>query len=178
MNVRLHHPKDLQRLREISRKERNAKQRDRYRAVLLALEGQRTEAIMRLLDRSRNFVQRWVYAYRDGGIDAICPRRQTGRPRKLTELEEVQLRERMLAGPRPEDAVCSLRGQDIRRIINIEFGVQYSLPAIYVLLHRLGLSSLQPRPRHKKNDPEKMRQWLEEAPLLSKRSEKKDRTKQ
>jgi len=178
MNVEIHHPEDLKQLRGRGQKERNAKQRDRYRAVLLALEGQTTEGIMHTLDRSKNFVQRWVYAYRDGGIDAIRPRRQSGRPRKLTELEEVQFRERMLAGPKPQDAVCSLRGEDARRIIESEFGVQYSLPGGYVLLHRLGLSSLVPRPRHKKNDPEKMCQWLQEAPLLSKESKKKDRAKQ
>jgi transposase len=178
MDVELHCPKDLEELLQRSRKERNAKQRDRYRAVLLALRGQTTEVIMQTLDRSKNFVQRWVYAYRDGGIDAIKARRQTGRPRKLTELEELQFRERMLAGPRPEDPVCSLRGEDARRIIESEFGVQYSLPGVYAILHRLGLSSLVPRPKHKKNDPEKMRQWLEEAPLLSKGSEKRGRTKQ
>jgi len=178
MNVKCHHPKDFQQLRDISRKHHDAKQRDRYRAVLLALQGQTTGAIMNTLDRSKNFVQRWVYAYRDGGIDAIGPRRQSGRPRKLTATEEVQFRERMLAGPRPQDAVCSLRGEDARRILNSEFGVQYSLAGVYVLLHRLGLSSLVPRPRHKKNDPQKMRQWLQEAPLLSKESRKKDRTKQ
>jgi transposase len=178
MNVEIQHPEDLKQLGNRVHTERNAKQRDRYRAVLLALEGQTTEAIMHSLDRSKNFVQRWVYAYRDRGIDAIYPRRQTGRPRKLTELEELQLRERILAGAKPQDAVCSLRGKDARRIIESEFGVEYSLPGVYVLLHRLGLSSLVPRPRHKKNDPKKMRQWLQEAPLLSKESEKKDRIKQ
>jgi transposase len=177
MQVKLHHRGDLKQLRDRGRKERNSKQRDRYRAVLLALEGRSTEAIMHTLDRSKNFVQRWVYAYRDGGIDAIYPRRQTGRPRKLTELEELQLRDRVLAGPKPQDTVCSLRGEDVRSIIESEFGVEYSLPGVYVLLHRMGLSSLVPRPRHKKNDPEKMRQWLQEAPLLSKESEKKDRTR-
>jgi transposase len=177
MNVRLHHPKDLQQLRDISRKQSDAKQRDRYRAVLLALDGHSAEAIMKVLDRSRNFVQRWVYAYRDGGIDAVRPRPQSGRPRKLTASEEMKLRERILAGPREQDAVCSLRGPDIRRIINSEFGVHYSLPAVYVVLHRLGLSCLVPRPKHKKNDPEKMRQWVQEAPLLSRESRKKGRTR-
>jgi len=177
MNVRAHHPNDLKRLSAMSRKETNAKQRDRYRAVLLALEGQSTPAIMTTLDRSRRFVQRWVYLYRDGGIDALCPKRQTGRPRKLTGHEEAQLRERILAGAKPQDAVCSLRGQDIRRILHNKFGVAYSLPAVYVVLHRLGLSCLQPRPRHKKNDLQKMRQWLQDALLLSNESEKNGRTK-
>jgi hypothetical protein len=31
----------------------------------------------------------------------------------------------------------------------------------------LGLSCLTPRPRHRKNDPEQMQQWREQAPLLS-----------
>ncbi len=70
MNVKLRHPEDIQRLGDISHKEHNAKQRDRHRAVLLALQDQTAEAIMISLDRSRNFVQRWVYAYRDGGKDA------------------------------------------------------------------------------------------------------------
>jgi transposase len=96
--------------------------------------------------------------------------------RKLTELEEVKLRECILAGPKTQDADCSLRGKDARRIINEQFDMQYSLPGVYVLLHRLGLSYLVPR--HKKNDPEKMRQWLKEIPLLSKESDKKERTKQ
>jgi transposase len=177
MHVRAHHPNDLKRLSDISRKETDAKQRDRCRAVLLALEGQSTPAIMTTLDRSGRFVQRWVYLYRDGGIDALCPKRQTGHPRKLTGHEEAQLRDRILAGAKPQDAVCSLRGQDIRRIIHSEFGVAYSLPAVYVVLHRLGLSCLQLRPKHKKNDLQKMRQWLQDAPLLSKESEKKGRIK-
>lgn len=177
MDVKPHCSKELGELLKRIRKERDAKQRDRYRAVLLALKGQTTETIMHTLDRSKNFVQRWVYAYRDGGMDAIHPRRHTGRPKKLTSHEEGQLRERILAGPKPQDAVCSLRGKDARRILHEEFGVQYSLPGVYVLLHRLGLSCLVPRPKHKKNNPEKMRQWLQDAPLLSRECEKKSRTK-
>lgn len=44
-------------------KEANAKQRDRLRAVLLALEGKTTAEIMDKLGRNKNFVQRWVYFY-------------------------------------------------------------------------------------------------------------------
>lgn len=45
MNVELRHPKDLKRLCERGRGEHSARQRDHYRAVLLASEGQSTEAI-------------------------------------------------------------------------------------------------------------------------------------
>ncbi len=163
MQISPRNHQDLQQLQDKTRRERNAKQRDRYRAVLLALEGCQTKTIMQMLGRSKNFVQRWSYAYRDGGIDAITPQRPTGRPSKLTEIQEQQLRQRMLGGPTEDDGVCSLRGKDARRIIEQEFGVQYSLAGVYDLLHRLGFSSLQPRPKHRKNGPAAIQEWLDQA---------------
>ena len=178
MNVSPHYPSDLSQLRQNARKETNAKQRDRYRAVALALEGMKTQQIMKILDRSKNFVQRWTYAYRDGGIEAIVPRVQTGRPTKLSRQKEYQFKQRMLSGPTEDDGgICTLRGIDAVQILETEFGVKYTLYGVYDLLHRLGLSCLKPRPKHKKNDPKIMRQWQQEAPFLSKASARKTRIK-
>ncbi len=80
MQIRPHHPEDLEQLRQRSRQQRDAKQRDRYRAVVLALEGHGAPEIAETLARSRRFVQLWVYAYRDHGPDAIAPKRQSGCP--------------------------------------------------------------------------------------------------
>jgi transposase len=74
MQIQLHQPEDLTRLRQQSRQQRDAKQRDRYRAILLALEGHEAPAIGRTLGRSRGFVQRWVYVYRDHGLEAVTPK--------------------------------------------------------------------------------------------------------
>lgn len=165
---------DLQTLRAKARSEIRAKQRDRYRAVALALEGRKTEEIMDMLGRSKNFVQRWCYAYRDGGSAAIAAKRQTGRPTKLPRQKESQLTQRILAGPtEADDGICVLRGKDVQQILENEFGVQYTLFGVYDLMHRLGLSCLKPRPRHRKNDPETMQKWLEQAPLLSSTCETK-----
>lgn len=165
---------DLQKLKEKAQAETNAKQRDRYRAVVLALEGWETEDIMCKLDRSKNFVQRWSYFYRDGGIEAIAPKPQSGRPTKLPRQKEAQLIQRIQDGPTEADGgVCVLRGKDVQRILGREFGVKYTLFGVYDLMHRLGFSCLKPRPQHRKNDPEKMRQWLEEAPFLPKKFEQK-----
>lgn len=176
MNVKPHGPKDRQQLQARIQKEFNAKQRDRYRAVLLALDGQLTETIRGTLARSKNFVQRWVYAYRDGGLDAIAPKPPPGRPPKLPAQEQQRFKERFLAGPTEKDAVCTLRAKDAKRILADEFGVHYTLPGVYDLLHSLNLSCLQPRPRHRKNDPQQMQQWVEQAPLLFKRCDRNTRT--
>jgi transposase len=178
MQIELHHPEDLTLLRQQRHQQRDAKQRDRYRAILLALEGHHAPVIAKTLARSRRFVQRWVYTYRDHGLAAVAPERQTGRPPNLPATEEASFKERFLADPTEADGVCTLRGKEAQRILKEEFGVEYTLAGVYDLLHRLGLSCLAPRPRHRKNDPEQMRKWVEAAPLLSRKSPKRTPSKE
>jgi transposase len=167
MHIVLRDAGDRDELDRRIRTESNAKQRDRYRAVRLALDGQPTRAIQAMLGRSKDFVQRWCYLYRDHGVDAITPRKQSGRPPTLVAERHEAFKDRMLAGPADGDGVCTLRGKDAVRILEQEFGARYTLNGAYDLMHRLGLSCLRPRPRHRKNDPEAMAQWLDGAPFLS-----------
>lgn len=170
MHVPLRDPADVPRLRELIRCESNAKQRDRYRAALLAIEGHETLAITDKLGRSRDFVQTWAYAYRDGGVQAIRPGKAKGATPKLPRDQQEAFKARMLAGPTPADGgLCTLRGKDAVAILEREFGVRYTLDGAYDLMHRLGLSCLKPRPRHRKADEATQRQWLERAPFLSSR---------
>jgi transposase len=148
------------------RAERNALQRDKYRAVALALEGQQAPAIAKALGRSRRAVQDWVYRYRDGGADNLLPGKKTGQPTKLKRDQEARFRTRLEAGPTEADGVCTLRGKDVVRILEAEFQASYSLDGAYALLHRLGYSCLTPRPRHEKNDPVVVQQFKDQAPFL------------
>ena len=168
MKVTVRREGDLERLDELIARERVAVQRDRLRAVRLALDGVEALQIAATLSRSRRFVQEWAYAYRDGGVEAIRPGKSSGRPTKLPREREQAFRARMLGGATGADGgVCSLRGVDALKILEAEFGARYTLDGVYDLLHRLKLSCLVPRPRHRKNDPQVMQQWLEGAPLLS-----------
>ncbi|MEM1354643.1 MAG: winged helix-turn-helix domain-containing protein [Planctomycetota bacterium] len=152
------------------RAENNATQRDRLRAVRLALDGLPEPAIRVMLGRNRDFVQKWAYAYRDGGLSAIAAKPRPGRPTTLPRNREEAFKQRVLAGPTQADGVCALKGKDFVRILEQEFGVQYSLDGVYDLLERLGFSCLAPRPLHRKNDPQAMKAWVERAPFLSKTS--------
>ena len=163
---------DVGRLEALAAAERDALRRDRYRAVLLALEGKTAPEIADQIGRSRRFVQRWAYEYRDHGLATFHEKPRPGRPTRLPREQQERLTQRLDAGPLPSDGVCTLRGRDIRRILEQEFGVGYSLDGVYDLLQRLGYSYLKPRPRHRKNDPAAMRQWVQRAPLLSRPSSK------
>lgn len=172
MQISLRRPQDRDQLDRLIARERGAKQRDRYRAVCWALEGLSAQAVGDKIGRTGRFVQRWAYAYRDGGIDAIAAKPQPGRPTKLPRDREAAFKQRLGAGPLPgaDGGLCTLRGKDAVRILKREFGVGYSLGGAISLLHRLGLSCLKPRPRHRKNDPEAMAKWKQDAPLWLKTS--------
>jgi transposase len=119
------------------------------------------------LGRARRSVQAWAYAYRDGGVDAVQPEpRGGGRPTRLPRDREPELAARLDAGPRPGDGVCTLRGRDVVRILEREFGVKYTLDGAYALLRRLGYSCLVPRPRHERGDPAERERFRREAPFL------------
>jgi len=158
---------DRRKLARMISLEKGAEQRDRLRAVSLALQGRETLDIVDQLGRSRAFVQRWVYAYRDGGLDAIRAKKPTGRPSRLSPAERMAFAARVAGGAQPKDDVSTLRAKQFRQILKLEFGKAYSLSGVYDLLHQLGFSRLQPRPRHPKNDPAAMRRFRRSAPLFS-----------
>lgn len=150
---------DAQRLVERVATAANAKQRDRYRVVLIAGRGLgdkrelQREQIAQAVGRSRQFVDQWVGRYRRGGIDALIPRPQPGATRRLTAEQEAQLCAMLEAGPSCEEGIAAYNGPILREKIEQRFGKVYSLNGVYQLLHRLGYNDLMPRPRHPDTDP-------------------------
>lgn len=167
MDLRLHDHSDLPWLLERIDAETDARQRDRYRVVELALAGKPTREIAAIVRRPRKFVQDWVYRYRDQGRDGLLPRKQTGRPPTLLPGQVEAFTRRIDAGVTEADRVCTLRGHEVRVILEQEFGRVYSPSGVYDLLNRLGYSILRPRPSHRKKDPAAQRLFkAETAPLF------------
>lgn len=170
-----HTPNDPAELRQRIGIERSALQRDRLRVVLLAIEGIDGQELMReeiakAVGRSRQFVDEWVKRYRLRGLPGLNRLKAKGNPPSLTPEQQASFKARLLAGPTDADGgKCTLRGEDARRILELEMGVALKLSAVYDWMHRIGLSCLRPRPKHRKNQPKVMEQWLLDAPLLSRK---------
>lgn len=139
----------------------------KLRALALAAEGRAAAAIASALGCCIRSVQKWVARYNGGGLEALARRPGQGRKPKLPPAEHARLRARIEAGPVPEDGVCAFHGPDVRRIVRDEFGVALSEQAVYDLLHRLGLSSLMPRPIHRKADPAAQEAFKKKPPATS-----------
>jgi transposase len=136
----------------------------RLRAVFLAASGRTAPQIAEALGSSRRAVQPWIARYNAEGPDALADRPRPGQPTLLPPEATGRFRERIDAGPTPADGVCTLRAKEIREILRAEFGVAYSLPGVYLLLHRLGYSCLDPRPRHRKSDPAAQEEFKKRSP--------------
>ena len=169
MRLTLHQPEDLERLRRHVAVERHALQRDRCRAVLLIAEEElEGDEVARRLGRSPRFVDEWAGRYRRGGVGALVPHKPRGAAPRLSPGQQARLRARLDAGPLPGDGVCTLRGRDVVRILEREFGVRHTIGSVYSsVLRRIGYSCLAPRPRHEKNDPQAAASFKRDAPLLS-----------
>jgi transposase len=159
MNVDWKDAADERRLVELVGATGNAKQRDRYRVVLIAGQGLGGEPeldrarIAATVGRSRQFVDQWVGRYRKGGVEALVPKRQPGAARRLTVAQEAELCAMLEAGPPPADGLAAYNGPILRQRIEERFGKVFSLNGVYKLLHRLGYNDLMPRPRHPDADP-------------------------
>jgi transposase len=170
MLIKEREPGDLDRLRTMASKEKEAEQKDRWLCALHAASGKETAQIQEMLLRSRGFVQRWAYAYRDGGLDALHDKPRGGSQPKITGEAREKLKARLDAGPLPQDKVCTLRGKDVQRIAREELGVSVGLSSVYRTLESMGYAPLAPRPRHEKQEPAAQQRFKEEtAPLLSAR---------
>jgi transposase len=150
MHVEAHH--SVEELRQLAKSQKQARMRIRLQAVALAREGKTAPQIAAALGVARRAGQEWVARYNRAGVDGLKEGAHTGKPPRLAKDRHERLRARLDAGALPSDGVCTLRAADVRRILEAEFGVVYSLKGVYKLLHRLGYSCLAPRPRHKLAD--------------------------
>ncbi len=163
MHVESHLP--LNELKQLEREEKDAGRSRRLRIIILAIEGWTAPAIAMSVGLSRRICQRWVRRYNNEGLAGLDDQRgASGSALPLSSEQVPQFRERLEAGPLPEDQVASLRGKDLQRILASEFGVLRCLASVYHLLHKLGYSCLRPRPRHRQANPAAQAEFVEQLP--------------
>jgi len=152
-------PSDAATLTELVQTTVNAKQRDRYRVVLLAGLGLgdkaelEREEIAAVVDRSRAFVDQWVRRYRSGGIEKLVAAKQKGAACKLSDQQLRELQTMLDDGPAAEEGLAAYNGPILREKIQERFNQLYSLPGLYALLHRMQYNDLMPRTTHPDTDP-------------------------
>jgi transposase len=175
MNVTRHD--SIKRLKRDMRLKANVDARDRIHAVILAMKGHTVRDIGERLAYAPSWVNKWVRRYSEEGWAGLWDRSRSGQPQKLTAEQQEELEKIISRGPLPEENLSRYRAKDLKKILKVKFKADYSLSGVKALIHRLGFSSIKPRPRHPQNDPEAMQAWKRKAPrfveAVKKRTQKR-----
>lgn len=143
--------------------------RQRLHIVLLGKEGRTFTDVAKKSGFARSSCIEWIGRYNRHSLKGLENCKAPGKPKALTPEEEARFRRRIELGPTPEDKICAFHGEDVREILNREFGKMRSLAAVYNLLHSLGYSCLCPRPKHPKGDSERQEAFKKKLKKSSKR---------
>jgi transposase len=141
--------------REFAAKGRDAAQVRRLLAIGLILEGRsRTEAAQHS-GMDRQMLRDWVHHYNAEGVAGLCSRRSPGRTPVLSQAQMDELKQLVIKGPDSDtDNVVRWRCIDLRGKLAERFTVTVHERTIGKWLNKLGLTRLQPRPLHPKQDVE------------------------
>jgi transposase len=139
-------------LRDLARKESDARVSRRLLALAMALDGISRGEAARHAGMDRQALR--DVRYNAGGVDGLRDRGRSGRPALLAPELEEELRHLIEAGADFErDGVIEYRVKHIRALALRHFGADYSRSGMQGRLHRMKLSYLKPRPIHPKTDP-------------------------
>jgi transposase len=150
-------------LAKIAKKESNPRVRQRLLAVRLVVMGNTVPQAAKAVGLKQRQSRNWIHRFNAEGLDGLRDRPRPGQPVKLHRQKEQAFRERIEKGATQEDPTGNLRVKDIQRILREEFGADYCLGGTYFMLHRLGFSSLVPRPYHPKADQQAQTRFKKNA---------------
>jgi transposase len=140
-------------LRELAGDTRDGAVVRRLLAIAMILEGRPRVEAARLNGMDRQTLRDWVHRYNDEGVAGLRSRVSPGRPGALSDAQMDELRSMVLEGPDPErEAVIRWRCADLRDAIAALWSVELHERSVGRLLHRLGMTRLQPRPFHPKKN--------------------------
>src|SRR4051794_12030962 len=113
---------------------------------------------------SRMSANRWRRALADGGRPALASKGPGGAHCRLSPAQLDELQVLLEAGPTAEG--WTDQGWTLSRIaavVHERFGVDYTLPGLDLLLHRLGWSVQVPARRAAERNEERIAAWREES---------------
>lgn len=141
----------------------------------------RTETeVAQLLGVGREAVCRWWSAYARGGVDAL-PHQRTGRPNgsgRLLSDQQAQTIQQLLRTHHPEElgiAAPLWNRRAVQDLVRQQCGVDLAVRTVGVYLRRWGFTAKRPRRHARDQDPEEVREWLEEIyPAITARAAAED----
>ena len=144
---------DARALEAAARHERDGRVRARILAMLHLARGHTVAQTAGHYALGSSVLYNWIRRHDSEGIEGLRDRPRSGQPQHLAREHEQAFLQCLREGPPAASGLAAWRGEDLRVVLREEFSADYPLSGVYALLHRLGYSSLVPRPRHPDADP-------------------------
>src|SRR3954449_1402420 len=148
----------------LTAEERARRERVRLEAAEWIEEGATDAEVAVRFPVSRMSANRWRRALADGGRPALASKGAGGAPCRLSPAQREELQVLLDAGPAAEgwtDQCWTL--PRIAEVVRERFGVNYTLPGLDLLLHRLGWSVQVPARQAVERNEEQITAWREET---------------
>src|SRR4051794_28827792 len=148
----------------LTAEQRARRERVRLEAAEWIEEGATDAEVAARFRVTRMSANRWRHALAEGGRPALASKGAGGAPCRLTPAQLDQLQALLDAGPAAwgwTDQCWTLAR--IAALVGEQFGVDYTLPGVDLLLHRLGWSVQAPARRAAERDEAQISAWREET---------------
>ena len=135
-------------LRKLAKAEPNARVSRRLLAIANALSGMSRKEAAEAAGMDRQALRDWVIRYNAHGIEGLADQWGEGRPTTLTQEEQAQLVDIIMAGCDPEaTGLSAYTSEDLAGICADRFGKRLHPWSVGRMLRRLGLSRQKTRSR-------------------------------
>lgn len=140
-------------------------------AVQRILDGYSTLEVADFLGVDPSSVRRWVAAFRSSGTEGLIARPVSGRPPKLTLIQEKIVRRWLGDSPSEHGFDTELwTAKRLSELIHEEFGTRLNPRYLSVWLRERGFTPQKPRRVPRERDPKAIAAWLEsDWPRIKKR---------
>lgn len=147
---------------ELYKREKNAKQKVRYHALVLMHEFKNCTKVAEIIKKSERSVQLWVKTFNKDGLKGIVLNSPPGRPSSLSESQLEELKNDILTHPRElEYDFSNWEGKSVSEHIRKKFGVALKVRRCQYILHELGFTLQRPKYAFPKADPEEQKEFIE-----------------
>jgi len=162
---------ELQKVKSAMNSEKRVRYFKRYQSLYLYLSGKKCDEVASIVGLSKVSVSRINHIYREEGLAGIPDKPREGRPRKLTQEQEIGVKE-IILGKVPSDvgfpAEFNWTAGLVAKYIKREYGLDYTIRGITGMLDRLGLSYTRPTYVLAKADKQKQAQFVKDFDKVKK----------
>ncbi|MFS1526158.1 IS630 family transposase [Microbulbifer sp. 2304DJ12-6] len=143
-------------------------------------DGESAEEVTRSLGLGGRTIFSWLKTARGKGINALAPKVRSGRGRKLSPIEEQEVKRWVIGGdPRQCGFDFGLwTRQIVSDLIREKFNIELSVTSVGELLHRLGLTPQKLLRSAYERDEKAVKKWVKDVyPKVKEYAKKTDAEK-